>query len=160
MFASATNEIKQHFQYRRHTIGRGDSCNGLSLRASSPFGESREVTREKQAKGNALPLTCAFSRGSLRSRYMESLLNYNWTIWGCKLRREKPLQKPWTINVAQRWIKQENCKDWSNKVKNAEVYNISTGQYQSSSGSIRINHEYTEYILLWNNKWKLHGMTW
>ena len=31
----------------------------------------------------------------------------------------------------------------------AEVYNISTGQYQSSSGLIiRKNHEYAEYILL------------
>ena len=28
----------------------------------------------------------------------------------------------------------EYSKDWSNKVKKADVYNISTGQYQSSSG--------------------------
>ena len=55
------NKTTRDFQYRRHTIGRGDSCNGLSLRASSPFGESREVTREKQAKGDALPLTCVLS---------------------------------------------------------------------------------------------------
>ena len=32
-----------------------------------------------------------------------------------KVRLVKPLQKPWTINVAQRWIKQD--RDQSKKIK-------------------------------------------
>ena len=39
-------------------------------------------------------------------------------------------------NVKNRILKSQKdyYKDWSNNVKKAEVYNISTGQYQSSSG--------------------------
>ena len=33
--------------------------------------------------------------------------------------------------------KKNICKDWSNNVKKAEVYNILTGQYQSSSALLR-----------------------
>ena len=59
---------------------------------------------------------------------------------GWKLRLEKLLQKPWAINVAQRWIKQdrdqskkikielsqkEYWKDWSNNVKKAWYTGVS-----------------------------------
>ena len=66
------------------------------------------------------------------------------TTWQYKLRLEKPLQKPWTINVAQSLIKQDRDRI---KIKKATAktdqttwkrlkYTIlsATGQYQSSSG--------------------------
>ena len=40
------------------------------------------------------------------------------------------------------------CKDWSNNVKKADVNYIFTGQWIPVFRFIRINHEYTEYILL------------
>ena len=42
-------------------------------------------------------------------------------------------------------------------------YNISTGQYQSSSGFIEANHEFTEIYMQENSERKLHiwrGMAW
>ena len=66
------------------------------------------------------------------------------TTWQYKLRLEKPLQKPWTINVAQSLIKQDRDRI---KIKKSTAttdqttwkrlrYTIlsATGQYQSSLG--------------------------
>ena len=81
------------------------------------------------------------------------------TTWEYKLKLEKTLQKLWTINVAQRWIKQDRD---SIEVKKIRLLQRLIKQRENGWGIqyfadwpkpvfirfIRKNHEYAEYILL------------
>ena len=80
------------------------------------------------------------------------------TTWEYKLKLEKTLQKLWTINVAQSWIKQGRD---SIEVKKFRLLQRLIKQRENGWGIqyfdwpipvfirfIRKNHEYAEYILL------------
>ena len=69
---------------------------------------------------------------------------------------------PWIINCRIK-VKKTYCKDWSNNVKKAKVYNISTGQYQSSSGLLgkTTNIQNIYYCKKINRSYMVwHGKVW